>query len=170
MNFDLGFTRAGDVATGLATGELDMVSHEAFIDAVVDQFPAAAIVVVDVSGLTFMDSTGISALVRCRNKARELGREFLISAAGGEVASVLELTGLDTYFSKPDAWVPLGIEVDAGRDCQRRVDCGHGHRSPTARNPGTGGDPSRRLDYGPRRRRRVLVLDCRVAGGGGVAW
>ena len=50
--------------------------------------------VVDVSGVTFVDSTALRVLVRASREAINLGVEFRVAGAHGQVARVIEMTGL----------------------------------------------------------------------------
>ena len=60
-------------------------------------------VVVDLSGVTFLDSSGISALVKQRRLADEHGKLMRISGAGGTVRDVLRLTGVWQHLGARDA-------------------------------------------------------------------
>ncbi len=55
-------------------------------------------VVVDLSGIAFMDSTGIAVLVSLVKAARRSGRDAHFAAIGPEVRSVLEVIKLDRIF------------------------------------------------------------------------
>lgn len=58
---------------------------------------------VDLSAVTLIDSTGISALVRTRRKALSAGRSFSVTAASPSVRRLLTLTRLDEVFLLPPA-------------------------------------------------------------------
>lgn len=58
-----------------------------------------AVIDVDLAGVTFLDCTGISALVAVRNAAVRAGREFRVSHPQPIVSRVLELTGLLDVFT-----------------------------------------------------------------------
>jgi anti-anti-sigma factor len=53
---------------------------------------------VDLSGVTFVDSTGLGALVRIRNEAEQHGHEVELVGVRPEVRRVLDLTGLTEIF------------------------------------------------------------------------
>ncbi|MBL9172658.1 MAG: WecB/TagA/CpsF family glycosyltransferase, partial [Verrucomicrobiales bacterium] len=60
-------------------------------------------VVVDCTGNTFVDSTGVGLLVRLRKRARELSREFRIVAAPPGMVRAMQLMKLDSFFDfSPD--------------------------------------------------------------------
>ena len=86
-----------------ASGELDLASRQFLIDAVVDVVSARQPVVVDLSALTFLDSSGIGALAKCRNAAVRLGCRFQVRGATGQVARVLAITGVLTLLTDPDS-------------------------------------------------------------------
>jgi anti-sigma B factor antagonist len=76
-------------------GELDVVTASR----VSDELVALAgqdvkSVVVDVSELTFIDSTGLRALLAGREKLHATTASFVLEGATGVVERVLELTGL----------------------------------------------------------------------------
>ena len=77
-------------------GELDMASADGLADALVEV--AGSTVVVDLSGLTFMDSSGISALVIARNRILANGQGTLVvTRPGGIVRRALEIVGLSEW-------------------------------------------------------------------------
>ena len=55
--------------------------------------------VLDLSELTFLDSTGLRALWRTRQHAQAAGAQLYISAASESVMRVLKVTKLDRVFS-----------------------------------------------------------------------
>ena len=77
-------------------GELDIVSAYDLALALVEV--AGSTVVVDLSGLTFMDSTGISALVMAKNRIEADGRgQLLLTEPSGIVRKALEIVGLSSW-------------------------------------------------------------------------
>jgi anti-sigma B factor antagonist len=77
-------------------GELDIVSSYDLALALVEV--AGSTVVVDLSGLTFMDSSGISALVMAKNRIQADGRgQLLLTEARGIVREALEIVGLSSW-------------------------------------------------------------------------
>jgi anti-anti-sigma factor len=55
--------------------------------------------VLDLHGVTFLDSDGITALLECRNHADEVGMRFEVRNAPPNVARKLELVGLQSFLS-----------------------------------------------------------------------
>jgi anti-sigma B factor antagonist len=60
------------------------------------------LVVVELAGLTFCDSSGVRALLGMHRRAQDLGRDLRVHGAAGSVAEVLRLTGVDRILQAPD--------------------------------------------------------------------
>ncbi len=54
--------------------------------------------IVDLAGITFIDSSGLSALVSGLRSCRQAGGDLRIAAAGEQPTAVLALTSLDQVF------------------------------------------------------------------------
>ncbi len=87
-------TVTGDVAVVALDGELDvagaaLLEHE--LDRIAaDHAPRA--LVLDLSGLDFMDSTGLRLVVLADARARKEGREFALVRGAPDVHRVFEIT------------------------------------------------------------------------------
>lgn len=85
----------GETAVIDAIGELDMTSAPELEKAVEAVRGAAGRVVVDLSGIVFLDSSGLSTLVRCRRDLDELGASLrLVAPKGHGPRRVLEISRL----------------------------------------------------------------------------
>jgi anti-anti-sigma factor len=84
--------RDGDSAAIALSGELDLASAEE-LDAAIRSAEEAGIarIVVDLSGVSFIDSTGLSVLLRA--KKRSDGRLRYVPSNHDAVTRLLELTG-----------------------------------------------------------------------------
>jgi anti-sigma B factor antagonist len=82
-----------DAAVLRLHGELDVASC-ALLQSELDQLSAAELIIVDLTDLEFIDSSGIGVLVRVNHQMHEDGRRFALVKGSGQVASMLELTGL----------------------------------------------------------------------------
>lgn len=86
-------------------GELDVTTVNGFrallVDTITRQKPAR--VVVDMMHVTFMDSTGIGALVVGYNTARDVGADFIIRNPSPFVLRQLHITGLTDVFGLPSS-------------------------------------------------------------------
>jgi anti-anti-sigma factor len=83
-------------------GELDIASVDGLTDALVEI--AGSTVVVDLSGLTFMDSTGIGALVVAKNRVLSKGLgQLVVTRPTAIVREAMEIVGLGAWIVE---WSP----------------------------------------------------------------
>ena len=77
-------------------GELDLTAKPAVHSIVSRRLEDETItgLVLDLTDVTFIDSSGIGALIGCRNLAIVVGKPLRAVGAQGRVASVLVLTGV----------------------------------------------------------------------------
>jgi anti-sigma B factor antagonist len=81
------------------SGELDLATVgllERELDSVIGR--GARRVIVDLSGVTFMDSVSLGALVRDAKRLRARGGECVVVADDPRILRVFEITGLDRMF------------------------------------------------------------------------
>lgn len=81
-------------------GELDMLTAPELSDelrAIVDSGRANAIVV-DLGKVTFIDSSGLRALLEAGETSKERGVRFVLSVGEGPVKSLLALAGVMDWF------------------------------------------------------------------------
>ena len=62
----------------------------------------ARAVIVDLAGVTMIDSSGIASLLEGFQEARKKGKDFVLAAPGDPVIRVLKLARLDTVFQIAD--------------------------------------------------------------------
>jgi anti-sigma B factor antagonist len=62
----------------------------------------ASVVVLDLSGLTFLDSTGLRAVITADERAREKGRRFVVVKGPGAVQRVFSITRLEERLEMVD--------------------------------------------------------------------
>ena len=55
-------------------------------------------VVVDLSGVTFIDSSGLAVLINAMQDVKEYGGKFTLSGITHNVRSILEMARLDQFF------------------------------------------------------------------------
>jgi anti-sigma B factor antagonist len=86
------------------TGELDLASSPA-LEQELERGAAskAEIVVVDLRKLEFMDSTGLSVLVRAHQRATENGQRFGVVKGPQQVQRLLSLTGVADRLTLADS-------------------------------------------------------------------
>jgi anti-sigma B factor antagonist len=91
----------GNVHVVTLTGELDIATAEGLSDWLLEI--AGSPVVVDLSGVTFVDSSGISALIMAQNGMRANGDELILSRPDPFVKRTLEIVGLADWVAE---WNP----------------------------------------------------------------
>lgn len=88
----------GAVAVFRVTGEIDCDTGEALRARVVEATRRGCRAVVDLSGVTFLDSAGISQLLLTHRALNERSSTMALVGATGMVREVLAITRLDTVF------------------------------------------------------------------------
>ncbi len=89
----------GGIVEVAATGEIDLYSSPALRKTVLDAVSRAGTGVrVALSGVSYMDSSGVATLVEGMRAARECGKTFVLGAPSQPVLKVLQLARLDTIF------------------------------------------------------------------------
>jgi anti-sigma B factor antagonist len=100
VNFSVSTDRQADVAVVSPQGEIDLLTAQQLESEIFAALGSdAGALVVDLSGVTFMDSSGISALLRGRRGADAYGKPYRIRGAVGTVQQVLDLTGVSAHLS-----------------------------------------------------------------------
>ena len=94
-------TPGADAAPVLAvSGDLDISGVDEFLDHAERLVDAgAAEIEVDLGGVTFIDSSGLGAMVRLQRTATAAGRQLWLSNVPRPVTRILELTGLTGLFT-----------------------------------------------------------------------
>lgn len=99
--------RVDDAGTSRATvtslGALDLSTSEAFVEAGMSVISAGYSLALDLSGIDFMDSAGVSALVALSLAAERESKIFEFLAVSARVLRVLEITGLAERWAVPRA-------------------------------------------------------------------
>jgi anti-sigma B factor antagonist len=89
-------------------GELDITSSALLQQTLAEanREPGSHTVVLDLRGLTFLDSTGLKAIFSARKEVRERGQQFAVTPGSEQVQRLLSLTRLDEHLrtiDSPDA-------------------------------------------------------------------
>lgn len=100
------------------SGELDIVSTPV-LEKTMAELPTsdAELVVVDLRGLQFMDSTGLHLLIQAQQQAHDLGRRFALVRGPDQVQRLFDLTGLTetlTIVGSPDELLEVERAPGAG--------------------------------------------------------
>lgn len=98
--FEVAVSERAGARVVTAVGEVDVSTAPELRQCLRDQ-PDGAIVVVDLSDVTFLDSTGLGVLVAALKRVRDGvdGGELHLVVNRPQVTKVLEVTGLSTVFS-----------------------------------------------------------------------
>jgi anti-sigma B factor antagonist len=84
----------------VVTGDVDFGSAPRLRDAVLKHAASGdPLAVVDLSGVDFLDSTGLGVLVACLKRFRTLGGDLRLVVVTDRVRKVFEITGLDRAFA-----------------------------------------------------------------------
>jgi anti-anti-sigma factor len=87
---------AGGGVVVTVTGEIDVDTSDILADALARAADVAAVVVADLTAVTFMDSTGLNTLLGAHRDLAARGGRLALVGAQPAVRRVLELTGVDT--------------------------------------------------------------------------
>ena len=91
----------------LVEGEIDIVNaprlHERLTAAIESEEDDVS---VDLSGVSFIDSTGLGVLVNARQRAKALGATLKLTLPTGQARFPFEVTGLASIFDTPTAGTP----------------------------------------------------------------
>lgn len=98
------------------SGEVDLATAQVLRDRLLgvlrDQ--GATMLSVDLAGVTFLDCTGINALIAARTAAARTGRQMRVTQPQPIVRRVLDLTGLLDVFTAPiEQSQPVAGDVNA---------------------------------------------------------
>ena len=91
---------AGGITIAELTGELDIASAPALRDQLLSLLrPSSAPLVLDLSGVSFCDASGLAVLVNTGRRARLLGGFLRLAAVSPPADRVLNLTGLHRHLA-----------------------------------------------------------------------
>jgi anti-sigma B factor antagonist len=86
----------GDRATVALRGELDLSGVDRARQAIEQaESGAAALLILDLSELDFIDSTGLEVLLRAAQRAHDDGRRLIVQRPSRYVRRLLEMTAID---------------------------------------------------------------------------
>lgn len=99
-----------DAVVLTVSGDIDLVTVEQFCQGGLDAIAQAGgrSVIIDVAAVTFIDSTGLSALVTVNNAATTAGTPLVLRAVPKRMASLLHITAIDTVIPTSDSSDPDG--------------------------------------------------------------
>jgi anti-anti-sigma factor len=93
--FSVSVSTAGSAAVVRVVGELDVATAPQLREAVVGLVRQdVSDVIVDLGGLEFVDSSGLSVLIGAHKRLREQGGQLRLRSVPAQAANVLRVTGL----------------------------------------------------------------------------
>jgi anti-sigma B factor antagonist len=93
-------TNAGDVPIVAVSGEVDVYSAPALKDNITELLESGVTtLIVDLSGVAFLDSTGLGALVEARAATSDAGGSLPIVCSQERILKLFTITGLDGVFT-----------------------------------------------------------------------
>ncbi|MBI5309759.1 MAG: STAS domain-containing protein [Actinobacteria bacterium] len=98
--FSVNVETSDDGTCLLCSGELDIGTADALKRALDEvDFAAGSRVTIDLSGVGFMDSTGLRLLIAAHRSAQEGGSELAVVTGESPARRVLELTRMDEHIN-----------------------------------------------------------------------
>ena len=100
MELSVSRLSVGDVSVVAVSGEVDVYSAPSLKASLAELLQSGVTtVVVDLSGVGFLDSTGLGALVEARSATTEAGGSLPLVCAHERILKLFTITGLDGVFS-----------------------------------------------------------------------
>lgn len=84
-------------------GEVDLATAPRLESLFGEHVKDGARIVVDLQGVSFMDSTGLRVLIAAHRQLDERAGQFAVVPGSGAVARLLDLTGVDQQMSTHDS-------------------------------------------------------------------
>ena len=99
MDFEVSIDEHAETYSVIAVrGEVDLHTAPKVESAIERAARTNTTVVVDMSGVAFMDSTALSALVRAKDSLLEQGTSLRLAAPSRAVQRIFSVTGFEDYF------------------------------------------------------------------------
>lgn len=104
QTFGVSWERPDDTVYVRPVGELDLGTVEQFRQALSEAESQRTDVVIDLRGLTFIDSTGLHELVQARQRCEQQGRRLALVRGNPPVQRILTVAKLHEFFEfvEPD--------------------------------------------------------------------
>lgn len=100
VDFDTRVDRLAGEVVVTVLGEIDMATGPLLSECLAAAIPdATRRLVIDLSGTTFIDSTGLALFVRAQQQLRHRGAELILRAPQAAARQVLAISGLDTVMT-----------------------------------------------------------------------
>lgn len=93
----------GETQTVALVGDIDLESSTQIREMLMDCVAQSQKVVVDLSGVTLIDSSGVASLLEALQSAKKKGKKLILFSVGSSVMRVLKLARLETVFTIEDS-------------------------------------------------------------------
>ena len=93
------FERKGDSCIVYAAGEIDLSNSHELRKTILAALKTDSRVEVDLSGVSYIDSSGIASLVEGLQFAKSQSKKFVLSNPSKQVKAIMELARLDKVFT-----------------------------------------------------------------------
>jgi anti-anti-sigma factor len=100
----------GDAVWVTAFGELDLAAAPELADLLLGAQADAMLVMLDLRGLTFMDSNGVHLILRAARRARGTGGRLVVVRGQGQVERLLALVNIDQELESVST-APAGLAL-----------------------------------------------------------
>lgn len=98
-SFSVAISDDGEYVTIRASGEIDVATAPELEEQIVGHIERGSAVVLDLGGVTFIDSSGLRTLVNGRQRAEDHSTRFTLAGRSAAVDRLLHVTGLDTVLN-----------------------------------------------------------------------
>lgn len=100
MTFEVQVADAGEegIRTLSVRGEVDMDSSSRLRDAIKREIKGASALRLDLSGVPYMDSSGVAVLIQGYKQAQKAGCDFALVDPSAQVTAVISMAQLDQLF------------------------------------------------------------------------
>lgn len=95
---ELSVSKQGSVPVVAVNGEVDVYSAPELRDGLTELLQSGTSVIVDLTDVGFLDSTGLGALVAARSTAAERGASLPLVCTHQRILKLFTITGLDRVF------------------------------------------------------------------------
>jgi anti-sigma B factor antagonist len=92
-----------------AVGEIDLATSPIFGEALVEAVESGRHLIVDLSAVTFLDSTGLGVLIRSQKQIAATHKSMSLAGPTGTIAKVLRITHIDEA-------IPVHPDLDTALD------------------------------------------------------
>lgn len=93
------FEKTDEGCTVFASGEIDLSNSQELRKTILAALKTNQNVSVDLSAVSYIDSSGIASLVEGLQFSKSSGKQFMLAKPSQQVKAIMELARLDTVFT-----------------------------------------------------------------------